>query len=72
MKKYVFLPEVAELDLKYIETLADFCGWATLLYRHAHPYKVPAFKKRRASRIRNLLKKPDGGGLDIRYAPVVK
>lgn len=57
-----------------VADIASFCGWISRVYRDTHPYLIPssAFKKRRARRIQNLLKKPDGGGLDKRYAPVVK
>jgi hypothetical protein len=60
------------LSNKIVSDLQSFCEWATIQFRKTHPKKIPDFKKRRASRIRNLLQKPDGGGLDKRYAPVVK
>lgn len=55
-----------------VEDLQNFCEWATIGFRKLHPKKQPGFKKRRARRILSLLKKPDGGGLDKRYAPVVQ
>ena len=68
--------EVEVTDHKYLDKfekdLQSFCEWATIGFRKSHPKKQPGFKKRRARRILALLKKPDGGGLDKRYAPVVQ
>ena len=58
---------------KYEKDLQSFCEWATIeFYKVRKRPKKLSFRKRRANRIRNLLSKPDGGGLDKRYAPVVK
>lgn len=58
-------------DSKYVEEAIEVASFLTREWRKAHPHKVPSFKERRASRLRALLKKPGGGGLDKRYAPML-
>lgn len=65
---YSFLPLP---EPKYVQEADAVALFLTDKWRKAHPHKVPSFKQRRASRIRALLKRPGGGGLDKRYAPVV-
>jgi hypothetical protein len=48
----------------------DFCWFLTSELHKAA--KKPNHKKVRLNRIQALLKKPDGGGLDKRYAPVIQ
>lgn len=57
---------------KFVSDLQEFCEWGTINFRLSQPRKQPGFKKLRARRILALLNKPDGGGLDKRYAPVVQ
>lgn len=47
----------------------DFCTY--LMSKVRKKNKRPHQKTLRLNRIQALLKKPDGGGLDKRYAPVV-
>jgi len=60
-----------EISAAVKQELEAVCTWLTVEYRRLHPRRQPTDHQRRLRRIQNLLKKPDGGGLDNRYAPVV-
>jgi hypothetical protein len=68
------IPEYAgqAFSNKIVLDIQEFCDMVTKEQYSSRLRKPIPFKKRRERRIQNLLKKPDGGGLDRRYAPVVQ
>lgn len=70
---YSFFP-LDSLNENYHFEADAIALYLTAEWRKLHPvvFKALTFKQSRERRLRALLKRPDGGGLDKRYAPVVK